>query len=119
MPERPCGPDWSDPRVDTIVPLAPRVHSFSGQKGLPTGVRRAGFAGQKSGLDWLAGTRNATYAPYTLLTLAGSKAHLRSLRTWRPRTVPPTDATAMPALGSSRVLGFVLRGSGLGHGPRP
>jgi predicted dienelactone hydrolase len=57
-------PDWHDPRVDAIVPLAPGPQHF-GADGLAT-VRVPTLL-VESGLDWYAAAANAAYAPYTLL----------------------------------------------------
>lgn len=65
-------PDWSDPRVDAIVPLAPGPQYF-GPAGLATVQVPTLLV--ESGLDWYAGAANAIYAPYTLLPDI-PKAHL-------------------------------------------
>lgn len=74
LKEVPTGlwPDWSDPRVDAVIALAPGPQFF-GSEGLAT--LHAPVLLVQSELDWYAGAATTNYAPYTLLP-ANRKTHL-------------------------------------------
>ncbi|MEZ4867048.1 MAG: hypothetical protein R3C14_37340 [Caldilineaceae bacterium] len=65
-------PDWSDPRVDAIIALAPGAQ-FYGAEGLAT--LHVPTLLVEGGLDWYASGATANYAPYTLMP-ANLKTHL-------------------------------------------
>jgi predicted dienelactone hydrolase len=65
-------PDWSDPRVDAIIALAPGAQ-FYGADGLATVHVPTLLV--ESELDWYASEATANYAPYALLP-ANLKSHL-------------------------------------------
>lgn len=65
-------PDWSDPRVDAIAPLAPGPQYF-GTEGLAT--VKVPILLFESELDWAQGLASAYYEPYTALP-AGLSTHV-------------------------------------------
>jgi CubicO group peptidase (beta-lactamase class C family)/predicted dienelactone hydrolase len=85
-------PDWSDPRVDAVVPLALGPQHF-GPEGFAT--VQVPVLLVESELDWYAGAANATYAPYSLLP-AGRNTHLVFERADHALFLNSCDA--MPAL---------------------
>jgi CubicO group peptidase (beta-lactamase class C family)/predicted dienelactone hydrolase len=85
-------PDWSDPRVDAVVPLALGPQHF-GPEGFAT--VQVPVLLVESELDWYAGAANATYEPYSLLP-AGRNAHLVFERADHALFLNSCDA--MPAL---------------------
>lgn len=74
LKEVPTGlwPDWSDPRVDVIIALAPGPQ-FYGPEGLAT--LHVPILLVEGELDWYASAATANYTPYTLLP-ADLKTHL-------------------------------------------
>lgn len=65
-------PDWSDPRVDAIIALAPGAQ-FYGAEGLAT--LHVPTLLVEGGLDWYASGAAANYAPYSLMP-TNLKTHL-------------------------------------------